>query len=221
MTSPIILSAMGQEAACRVSAGTRSSEGIACIEPGELRFKGTFALKIPFDTIKTFDARRGQLQITHTGGTAVFELGSLAEAWALKIRYPRGRLDKLGVKPASVVSVLGVDDPTFREELTVRVPEASFGRTRKGSTLIVYGVTAIPQLDKLTKLRDTITSDGAIWVVWPKGQKALREDDVRRAAKAQGLVDVKVMSFSDTLSGLKLVIPVAQRGAARKKAPKS
>jgi hypothetical protein len=27
----------------------------------------------------------------------------------------------------------------------------------------------------------------------------------------QGLVDVKVMSFSDTLSGLKLVIPVKQR----------
>jgi hypothetical protein len=69
----------------------------------------------------------------------------------------------------------------------------------------------MPHLDKLTALRDSITQDGAIWVVWPKGQKSLREDDVRRAAKAQGLVDVKVMSFSDTLSGLKLVIPVAQR----------
>jgi hypothetical protein len=47
--------------------------------------------------------------------------------------------------------------------------------------------------------------------LWPKGRKELREDDVRAAAKAQGLVDVKVMSFSATLSALKLVIPVALR----------
>jgi len=202
---------MGQEAACRVSAGTRSGEGIAHLEPGELRFTGTFALRIPFDTITAYEAKRGKLHVTHKGGTAVFDLGSHAETWALKIRYPRGRLDKLGVKPDSVLSVLGVFDPTFRDELESRGVKTSFGRTRKESTLIVYGVDAMPHLDKLTALRDSITQDGAIWVVWPKGQKSLREDDVRRAAKAQGLVDVKVMSFSDTLSGLKLVIPVAQR----------
>jgi hypothetical protein len=202
---------MGQEAACRVSTGTQTGEGIAHLEPTELRFKGTFALRIPFDTITGFEAKRGKLHVTHKAGTAVFDLGSHAETWALKIRYPRGRLDKLGVKPESVLSVVNVTDPTFRDELESRGVKASFGRTRKGSTLIVYGVDALPQLDKLTALRETITQDGAIWVVWPKGQKTLREDDVRRAAKAQGLVDVKVMSFSETLSGLKLVIPVAQR----------
>jgi hypothetical protein len=212
---------MGQEAACRVSAAsgsgaTRSGEGIAHLEPTELRFKGPFALRIPFDTITTFAAARGKLHVTHTGGTAVFDLGSQADAWALKIRYPRGRLDKLGVKPESIVSVLGLaDDPSFREEVTSRVPAASFGRTRKGSTLIVYAVDAIPQLDRLTALRETMHVDGAIWVVWPKGQQALREDDVRRAARAQGLVDVKVMSFSETRSGLKLVIPVAHRKKTR------
>ena len=46
-----------------------------------------------------------------------------------------------------------------------------------------------------------------IWAVWPKGRKKLREDDVRGYALAQGLVDVKVVSFSETLSGLKLMIP--------------
>ena len=131
---------------------------------------------------------------------------------ALKLRYPRSRLEKLGVKPDSILSVLNVTDPTFRDELDRDgVVKASFGRTRKGSTLIIYGVETLPDLDRLTTLRDTITQDGAIWVVWPKGRKTLREDDVRRAALAQGLVDIKVMSFSDVLSGLKLVIPVAQR----------
>jgi hypothetical protein len=208
---------MGQEAACRVSTGTQSGEGIAHLEPGELRFTGPFALRIPFDTITAYEAKRGKLYVTHTGGTAVFDLAARAETWALKIRYPRGRLDKLRVKPDSVLSVLNVPDPTFRDELESRGVKASFGRTRKQSTLIVYGVDAIAQLDKLTALRDSITQDGAIWVVWPKGQKSLREDDVRRAAKAQDLVDVKVMSFSDTLSGLKLVIPVALRVNKRAK----
>jgi hypothetical protein len=129
----------------------------------------------------------------------------------MDLRYPRSRLEKLGVKPDSILCVLDVDDPTFRDELDRGRIKASFGRTRKGSTLIIYGVETLPDLDRLTALRETITQDGAIWVVWPKGRKTLREDDVRRAAIAQGLVDIKVMSFSDVLSGLKLVIPVAQR----------
>ena len=130
---------------------------------------------------------------------------------ALEIRYPRGRLEKLGIEPTSVVAVLGVDDATFRAELSRCTKNVSFGRTRKQATVIVYGVDALPQLDALTKLRASIVQNGAIWVVWPKGRKELREDHIRRAAIAQGLVDVKVMSFSETLSGLKLVIPLAQR----------
>jgi hypothetical protein len=34
---------------------------------------------------------------------------------------------------------------------------------------------------------------------------------VRQAANASGLVDVEVVSFSETLSGLKLVMRVAKR----------
>ena len=70
---------------------------------------------------------------------------------------------------------------------------------------------ALADLDRLTTYREAIAEDGAIWVVWIKGQKSLTETHVRDAAKAQGLVDVKVMSFSDQLSALKLVIPRAQR----------
>ena len=37
------------------------------------------------------------------------------------------------------------------------------------------------------------------------------EDDVRAAAFEADLVDVKVIAFSETLSALKLVIPLAKR----------
>ena len=66
-------------------------------------------------------------------------------------------------------------------------------------------------LAQLRGLREAIQPAGGIWVVWPKGGKVFREDDVRAAGPDAGLVDVKVVSFSDSLSGLKMVIPVAQR----------
>ena len=59
--------------------------------------------------------------------------------------------------------------------------------------------------------RAAIKPNGAIWVVWPKGRKELREDDVRAFGPGVGLVDVKVVSVSEILSGLKMVIPLAQR----------
>jgi hypothetical protein len=66
-------------------------------------------------------------------------------------------------------------------------------------------------LSKLASLRKRIHPAGAIWVVWPKGQPHIKEDHVRAAAKSSGLTDVKVCSFSNTHSALKLMIPRALR----------
>jgi len=123
----------------------------------------------------------------------------------------RPRLDKLGVKPGMRVSILGVADPAFRRELAIRTREVSAGRARKQSALVFYGVDDAKRLARLAALRDSIARDGAIWVVWPKGRKHISESMIRDAALAAGLVDIKVVAFSETLSGLKLVIPVAQR----------
>jgi hypothetical protein len=48
-------------------------------------------------------------------------------------------------------------------------------------------------------------------VVYPKGKQHIREIDVINAAKASGLVDNKVCSFSSTHTALRCVIPVADR----------
>lgn len=66
-------------------------------------------------------------------------------------------------------------------------------------------------LTKLNEARAQIGQAGMIWAVWPKGRKEFREDDIRDYALRNELVDVKVASFSDSLSALKLVIPVALR----------
>jgi hypothetical protein len=64
-------------------------------------------------------------------------------------------------------------------------------------------------------LRAAIKPDGAIWISWPKRASKVPTDvteDVIRAAALPTLVDVKVCAVDDVWSGLKLVIPVAQRG---------
>jgi hypothetical protein len=85
-------------------------------------------------------------------------------------------------------------------------------RARKDSDLVFYGVTRPADLDRLDALRKTIKPAGMIWVVRLKGDGAtVKETDIIIAAKAQGLVDVKVVSLSETQSALKLVIPLARR----------
>lgn len=205
---------MGLEAVCVVTWGKKSSSGKAHLEPAELAFKGDFRLKIPIADVKSAEAKGGRLEVRFGKDAAVFDLGRDAEKWALKIRYPRGRIEKLGVKPESVISVLGVDDPYFEAELDSRAAIVTFGRAKKGSDIIVVGMSAKKDLARLATLRESIKSSGAIWVVWPKGRKEFREDDVRAHGPAVGLVDVKVMSFSDTLSGLKMVIPLSLRPKA-------
>lgn len=129
-------------------------------------------------------------------------------------RYPRSRIDKLGVKPGHRVTVLGVDDPGFLAELAERGADVST-RTRANSDIIFVAMTSKDDLPKLEALRRTIKPEGAVWVIWPKGRKGFREDDVRAHGPRAELVDVKVMAFSETLSGLKMVVPLGMRAPAQ------
>ena len=68
---------------------------------------------------------------------------------------------------------------------------------------------------KLRRYRKTIAPDGMIWVSWPKKSSGVASDltdvVVRDTALPLGLVDTKVCAIDDTWSGLKFVIPKAQR----------
>jgi hypothetical protein len=120
-------------------------------------------------------------------------------------------IDKLGVKPGQKIAVLGVESAEFLTELTVRVPEYSRGKRIAGADLIFCSAEAIADLTQLSSLGRSIQKNGAIWVVYPKGQKHIREIDVITAGKAAGLTDNKVCSFSTTHTALRFCIPVAKR----------
>jgi hypothetical protein len=194
-----------------VKSGGKTSRGLARLEEKELVFRGDFRLKVPFAEMKKVEAKGGWLRFAHAGGTTELKLGAEAEKWAERILNPKGRLEKLGIKEGQRVSVLGLDgEEDFQAELSARRLDVS-ARLRKDTDVVVVHMDAQADLHRLPALRDSIRKEGAVWVVWPKGRKELREDDVRREAVQIGLVDVKVMSFSDALSGLKLMIPRARR----------
>src|SRR5258706_8357486 len=196
---------MGLEAECTARIAGRSVEGKARLEDKELVFRGGERLTIPLESVKSFEAKAGRLEVRYAGGSASFELGKDAEKWALKLRYPKSRIDKLGVKPGFRVAVLGVDDPAFLDEVRGRTEDVSLAKPKTNSDLVLVFMRERKQLAKLKTLRRTIKPEGSIWVVWPKGRKEFREDDVRAAGPGAGLVDVKVVAFSETLSGLKMM----------------
>jgi hypothetical protein len=124
----------------------------------------------------------------------------------------RSLMDKLGVKPFHQISVIGVDDDAFWTQLIDRAADTVKGRLRKESDLIFFAADELADLRQLARLRTYLTSNGAIWVVSLKGKAATIKDvDVIAAAKAAELVDNKVVSFSETHTALRLVIPISQR----------
>lgn len=202
---------MGLEATCKLKFGGKVSEGTALLESTELLFRGDFRVKIPFRQISELKARNGNLVVTFPLGVAQFELGPAAEKWLDRIRNPKSLLDKLGVKADSKIAVLDIDDGTFHAQLRKKSGTFIENKLSQHRDFIFFGAAGKSSLRRLANLQKHLAKTGAIWVIYPKGQSHLNENDVRAAGKEAGLVDVKVVSFSSTHSGLKLVIPKANR----------
>jgi hypothetical protein len=124
----------------------------------------------------------------------------------------RPLLDKLGVKPGANVVLVGEFSGEFRALLATRTDAVYDGPAAGPADLIFYEARDLNALDALPELRKALASNGAIWVVRAKGKLTpFNENHVIAAAKRHGLVDNKVVSFSDSLSALRLVIPRSLR----------
>ncbi|HEY7282466.1 MAG TPA: hypothetical protein VID47_12825 [Actinomycetota bacterium] len=120
-------------------------------------------------------------------------------------------LDKLGVKERMRIAVLGLDDPAFVELLGTRTGDVYVDRRRVGLDQIYVRFDRREDLKRLHTHVRFIERNGSIWALWPKGTKGINDNDVRDAGLDAGLVDVKVVSFSSELSGLKLVYRLKDR----------
>ena len=203
---------MGQEANCQARVGKRLTEGKALLESTELIFRGEdLRLKIPFCQMTAIEVADGWLRVESADGRAAFQLGDRAAKWADKIKNPKSLVDKLGVKAGMRASVLGITDDRFLQDLRSRTSDAIGGKAAKESDLIFFAAERSEALEKLPVLSRSLKANGAIWVVYPKGQAHITEVGVLAAGRRAGLVDVKVASFSATHTALKFVIPMKSR----------
>lgn len=126
--------------------------------------------------------------------------------------FTKPLIDKLGVKPGSRVGVLGIDDTAFRELLQARTTDISSGRLHKGCDCIFFSANSPRELERLARLKEYLKPNGAIWVVSLKGKAArITVVDVIAEALQAGLVDNKVVSFSETEKAVRLSVPLSLR----------
>jgi hypothetical protein len=173
-------------------------------------------LKLSFRNITSAAAVDGHLRLETPEGTAVFELGANAAKWLDKILHPKTRLEKLGIKANAAVSLVGDFAGDFLGELrsvtkNVNVAEGNRGKAGADAEWILFSAASSKDLSQVAKLAKGLKGAAALWIVYPKGQKQITENDVLAAGRKSGLKDIKVVGFSPTHTALKFVIPVENR----------
>jgi hypothetical protein len=212
---------MGYEAQCEVRYGGQTVQAKAVLEQKDLVLRGALRLSVPIARISKATAADGWLRIRFDGRSAEIRLGSAAEKWADRITNPPTRLAKLGIKPGMRILLVGRIDATFVEELQA-AGGTILGRAASApADVIFFALEQKESLDDLKVLSSRIVPSGAIWTLREKGRREVTEADTMAGGKRAGLVDVKVVSFSDTLTAEKFVIPVAKRPASTAAATRS
>lgn len=203
---------MGLETVCTVLYGGEVYEPKVLLETDALIFRGALKRTVPFRDMGSVEAEDGVLRFVYGRSAVEVRVGEKAAVWAEKIRNPKTLLDKLGVKPGDTVALVGVTDEAFRTQLVSRKVDAGEGVPAALVAWVFFQAETCEDLERLEELRAAILPNGAIWVIHPKGRQDIKDLHVFAAAKAAGLVDVKVVAFSPTHSALKLVLPRSQRG---------
>ena len=110
-----------------------------------------------------------------------------------------------------MLAARGVDDDAFLADLEQAGCVVTRTKPAKNSDAIFYAASSRDDLSRLPALKASLAQNGALWVIRPKGVKTITEADTMAAGKAAGLVDVKVVKFSETHTAEKFVIRVADR----------
>lgn len=188
---------MGRLAVCAARFAGQASDGRTTLESKELLFRGDFRLSIPLVSITAVEADDGVLKVAFDGKTAEFDVGKAAPKWVEAILHPPTLLDKLGLKPNVTCAVVG----NLPDDLLNDLPP----RTEREAPvdLLFFGAAAVAELNQVAELMSRVTPRGAMWIVYPKKMQTIRELDVLEAGRTEGLVDTKVVSVSNTHTGLR------------------
>jgi hypothetical protein len=193
---------LGKEATVTAQFADGPDEGRLQYETLKLLFRGVQRRLFEGEALAGVQAEGADLVLADGSR---FTLGEKqAASWADTILNPKGRMDKIGVKPGMRAAIMGVDDPTLSGELAERgaVPV----RELTDLDLLFYAADSAGELARIDALVPMLNPTGALWIVSRKGKAATIKDvEVMAAAKALGLVDNKVVAFSDSHTSLRFV----------------
>jgi len=108
---------------------------------------------------------------------------------------------KLGIKPGMAIAALRF--PTI--DFLNGAPYDSYIESGKLYDLILVRIDEFPHLRDLHGLKWSLAERGGLWVIYPKGQKHITQQQVMFAGNANAFTDNKVVRFSDTHTGLRFV----------------
>ena len=118
---------------------------------------------------------------------------------------------KLGLKDGMAVLVLGA--PEALVDWLQPLPTGLRFVKRVGAdtaVVLLFTTHAAELARQLVAFRQSLKSDAALWVCWPKKASKvatdITEDTIRHWALPLGWVDVKVCAVSEVWSGLRLVV---------------
>ena len=211
---------MGQEAKCVLRYRGRTSQGTVSLEHKDLVFRGDERLRVPLASVTSATAGDGRLVITFGGDRVEFDIGSAAAKWADRITNPPSRLDKLGIKAGMAVAFIDFRDSHLTSEIRRRGARVVRRATAGSADAVFYGANRREELAGISRAAALLQPAGALWIVRPKGSKDISEAETMAAGKRAGLVDVKVVSFSDTHTAEKFVIPVSKRAKPSRVSPR-
>ena len=105
---------------------------------------------------------------------------------------------------------MGFEMLTSSSDLRAKAKAFSAGKPLKDSDLIFMGASESADLAEVGDVLSSLAKSGALWIVYPKGKQEIQQGQVIEAGRAAGLVDVKVVKFSETHTALKFVWPKAK-----------
>ncbi len=193
---------MGKDAHVAARFAEGPDEGRLQYEPPKLIFRGRERRVFQGEALAGVRAEGPDLTLADGSRFALGE--RQAASWADAILNPKTRMAKIGVKPGMRAAVIGVADETLTAELAAAgaVPVTELADL----DLLFYAADSAAELERIGELVPALAERGALWVCSRKGKAATVKDvEVMAAAKSFGLVDNKVVGFSDTLTALRFV----------------
>ena len=193
---------MGLEQRSRAIVDGMESEGKLYLDSKCLSFRSkTLSFAIDLGPLVKVAQQGTWLEVRSKKTVVLLEIGSSAPKWMEKILHPPNLLQKLGVKANIRCFIAGRFSASFRRDLD----SAGVQWVKKvgDSQLAFLLVKSERELTKIQELSQQMQPKQSIWIVSPKGDDSLPQNQVMSFCRSSQLGPSKVASFDEHLTAMR------------------